>query len=305
MDNNLFSRPKTHVQWMLGNSCNYSCSYCHEMFRRGDRDKVDSELLLEVCKDITYHYDELGRDVVFEFLGGEPTLQERIPEIGQRLSNFPTNLILRTNGSAPLEWWKKVKPVIGGVIISVHREFADIDHIEKVIEFLRDSENVYPMENIQILFPVTHVPESFNWGVEQVKKFRKRHDLGELQLLYSDFGRGSSMYMPYKPDQWAIYQEINNIKPTPEKLSHNTSHKKENHDTLRRYQPIFTDQRCFAGIETLTIDSDGNVWRGWCRQDGKLGNIHNLPIDWPKEPTICQKSFCHNGFDRQATKEII
>ena len=174
MDDDIFDRPKTYVQWMLGNNCNYNCSYCHEMFRVGDRAKVTSELLLETCKDITYHYDDLGRDVVFEFLGGEPTLQDRIPEIGQRLSNFPTNIILKTNGSASLDWWKKARSVIGGVAISVHREFADINHIERVIEFLQDPEYGYPMDNIQVLFPVTHRDKRFNWVVEKVKRMRIR-----------------------------------------------------------------------------------------------------------------------------------
>lgn len=295
MDDDFFNRPKTYVQWMLGNNCNYSCSYCHEMFRKGDRDKVTAELLLEICKDITYHYDNLGRDVVFEFLGGEPTLQERIPEIGERLSNFPTNIILRTNGSAPLEWWKKVKSVIGGVAISVHKEFADIDHIKKVVEFLQDSNYGYPMDNIKVLFPVTHRPESFDWGVDQVTYFQKKYGLGDLQLLYSDFGRGSSMYMPYRPEQWEQYNKFNNYVPTLD----------DEERGLKRYQPIFTGQRCYAGIDTLTIDSDGNVWRGWCQQGGIIGNIHETSVNWPTEPIICQKDFCHNGFDHMAKKEIV
>lgn len=295
MDDELFNRPKTHVQWMLSNRCNYNCSYCHEMFRMGDKSKIDNETLLEICKEITYHYDDLGRDVVFEFLGGEPTLQDRIPEIGRRLSNFPTNIVLKTNGSADLDWWRKAKSVIGGVVISVHREFADINHIENVIELLRDPEYGYPMDNIKILFPVTHRSESFNWGVAQVKRFQKNYGLGELQLLYSDFGRGSSMYMPYRADQWEQFNEINNYTPTPE----------DGRRGLKRDLPVFTGQKCYAGVDTLTIDTDGNVWRGWCQQGNKLGNIYELPVEWPREPIVCQKEFCHNGFDRTARKEEI
>lgn len=261
----------------------------------GDKSKIDAEILLETCKEITYHYDELGRDVVFEFLGGEPTLQDRIPEIGRRLSNFPTNIVLRTNGSASLDWWKKARPTLGGVIISVHREFADIKHIQEVIEFLQNPEYGYPMENIKVLFPVTHRPESFDWGVQHVKKFRKLYGFGDLQLLYSNFGRGSDMFMPYKPDQWEQYNKLNNIVPKPD----------DSERGLKRYQPVFTGQRCYAGIETLTIDSDGYVWRGWCRQGGIIGNILEPPVQWPKDPIICQKDLCHNGFDQQATKEKI
>ena len=289
----LFERPKTVVQWMLGNSCNYSCSYCHEMFRMGDKSKLTNDILLEICKDIMYHYDDLGRDVVFEFLGGEPTLHDRIPEIGKRLSNFPTSIILKTNGSASLEWWQKARSVIGGAVISVHREFADIDHIKNVVEYLQDPEKGYPIP-LEVLFPVTHRPESFNWGITQLKKFQNQFGVGKLQMLYSDFGRGSSMYMPYTDDQWEKYYELDPYAKPSEKP-----------DGLYRYQPIFTGQRCYAGIDTLTIDSDGNVRRGWCRQGGVLGNIYDGSVSWPKDSIICQKEFCHNGFDRTARKEEI
>lgn len=331
----IFNRPKTHVQWMLDNRCNYNCSYCHDIFRKGDRARITDDLLLEVCKDITYHYDDLGKDVVFEFLGGEPTLQEKIPELGNRLSNFPTSLILKTNGSASLEWWKKTRSVLGGVVISVHREFADVGHIERVIEFLRDEDYGYPI-NLEVLFPVTHRPESFNWGVSQLKRFRNKYELGNLQPLFSDFGRGSSMYMPYTERQWEVLRNcipplkrtekstpLNRHQPNsstpsltkPEepallnKDQPNSSTpsltKPEEPTLLNRYLPIFTGQRCYAGIETLTIDSSGHVWRGWCREGGIIGNIHEMPVNWPKDPIICQKNFCHNGFDQKAKKEII
>lgn len=288
-----FNRPKTRVQWILGNSCNYNCSYCNEMFRLGDKNKVTDDLLLDICKDITYHYDDLGRDVVFEFLGGEPTLQKKIPDIGKRLSNFPTSITLKTNGSASLEWWNRARSVLGGVVISVHREFADIDHICRVVEFLQNPDYGYPIY-LEILFPVTHRSESFDWGVEQVKKFRKRFNLGNLQMLYSDFARGSSMFLPYSETQWETWYKFNpKMREEPVK------------DGLYRYQPIFTGQTCYAGIETLTIDADGDVWRGWCRQGNIIGNIHKSPVPWPTTPIVCQKDFCHNGFDRQATKKKI
>lgn len=291
MDDSPFNRPKTHVQWLLNNVCNYNCSYCHEIFRIGDRSKITDEILLDVCKEITYHYDELGRDVVFEFIGGEPTLHEKLPDLGKRLSNFPTSIILKTNGSASLDWWQKARPILGGVVISVHKEFADLNHIYKVVEFLQNPDYGYPI-HVEVLFPVTNKQEHFNWGVQEAKKFRQRFDIGNLQTLFSDFGKGSSMYLPYSEEQWGEWRKLN-----PQTI------KKEEDTDLFRHQPIYTGQLCYAGVETLTIDADGNVWRGWCQQGNIIGNIHELPVNWPKEPIICQKSFCHNGFDRQATKK--
>ena len=68
-----FERPKTKVQWLLGNNCNYHCSYCLEIFHKGTNPFPDNDLFLEVCKDIIYHYDDLGHDVVFAIKGIEHT----------------------------------------------------------------------------------------------------------------------------------------------------------------------------------------------------------------------------------------
>jgi len=281
-----FERPKTHVQWMLGNKCNYNCSYCLDLLKRGDYQPPDEEVFLEVCKDITYHYDDLNRDVVFEFIGGEPTLVDKIPEIGNRLHNFPTNIILKTNGSAGIDWWKLCSKYLSEVVISVHREFADIDHIINVVELLQQSKLIHPIK-IRVLFPVTVRPESFEWGVKQMKKFKKRFGLGELQLLYSNFGKGSDMFLPYKAEQLAITnQNLPEIVPS---------------NPIKNFS--FKGKTCYAGLETLIIDAIGDVYRGWCLEGGKIGNIYQMPVMWPKDTIVCSKDFCKNGFDQISRKE--
>jgi len=281
-----FERPKTRVQWMLGNKCNYNCSYCLDILKRGDYPPPDEELFVEISKDIIYHYDDLGRDVIFEFIGGEPTLMEKIPELGQRLHNYPTNIILKTNGSASLEWWAKSRRYLTEVIISVHREFADIEHIKNVIELLQDTR--YTPVKLSLLFPVTIRPESWQWGVNCVQKFKKKYGIGELQLLYSNFGRGSNEHLPYKEHQWDQYHELIDFKK---------------HIITEDVNINFKGSTCYAGLDTLIIDAMGNVFRGWCLQGGKIGNIYELPITWPTNSIVCEKDYCNNRFDQQAKKD--
>lgn len=283
-----FERPKTRIQWMLGNSCNYKCSYCLDLLHRGDHPFPDDELMVEVCKDIITHYDELGRDAIFEFVGGEPTLIDKIPNIGQRLHNYPTNIVLKTNGSASLEWWKYTRRYLSDVIISVHKQFADVQHIEKVVRLLQEDKDFHPI-NVQVLFPVTQREDSWDWGFENVHNFRKKYGVGDIQLLYSNFGKGSNAYLPYNEKQKKQYNKFYNIEE-PEL--------KEETD-----QFCFKDFTCYAGIETLVIDSLGNVTRGWCLQGGKIGNIYKMPVIWPTDTIVCQKQSCNNGFDRLAKKE--
>jgi MoaA/NifB/PqqE/SkfB family radical SAM enzyme len=309
-DFELAERPKTRVQWLLGNRCNYQCSYCNEMFRKGNLNFPTDEVVLEICQDIIAHYDDLGRDVVFEFIGGEPTLVDKIPYISERLHNHPASIVLKTNGSASLDWWRAARKYIGSVIITVHREFCDLNHIYNVIDLLKNDKNHYDLD-VQVLVAVTNARESWDWGVKTLKSIREKFDLGNLQMLYSDFGMGSKMYMPYTPEQWIEYKELGGSQPIPNLdppgVKNTEVANDENLQPIKLFRPTnsFKGYTCYAGIDTLVIDYQGNVSRGWCFEGGIIGNINNLPISWPTTTIVCNKELCGNGFDQQALKEKV
>lgn len=282
-------RQKTHVQWLLGNNCNYKCSYCHHGFYDGSNSFPDKEKILSICQDIIFHYDELNHDVVFEFIGGEPTLLDKLPNLGQRLHNHPVNIIIKTNGSASLDWWKSMRKNLSGVVISIHREFCDLNHIINVIDLLKNNED-YNYINVEVLIPVTNRSESWNWGVNTLKLIRKKFNIGNLQLLYSNFGTGSNQFLPYNENQINEYKSLCE-QPTP-----------INSYSISRKVPIFFNKECYAGIDTLIIDHIGDIYRGWCRQGGLIGNINDEKIKFPQSSIICKKELCGNGFDQQARK---
>ena len=62
---------------------------------------------------------------------------------------------------------------------------------------------------------------------------------------------------------------------------------------------------CYAGVEQIIVDFDGSVWRGWCRVGGKVGWIHDpSQIQFPTEPILCNKTYCHCNFDIMSTKVL-
>ncbi len=284
-----FERPKTYVQWLLSDHCNYRCTYCYDIFHKSKSPIPPDDLIIEVCKDIISHYDDLNRDVVFDFMGGEPTLKNKIPDIGERLHNYPSSILLKTNGSAPLEWWQQSRKYLSDVVITVHKEFADIKHIKKVVELLLDQKTFHPVK-LKLLFAVTNRPESFTWGLENIAFFRKNYGVGELQLLYSDFGRTNQL-LPYSAIQLEQY-----YKSTLETDIEIDTPIETNTD-------VFTGKMCYSGIDTLTIDTFGNVSRNWCYQEDFIGNIYQMPIAWPTEPIICKKLRCKNYFDRTHSRK--
>lgn len=63
----------------------------------------------------------------------------------------------------------------------------------------------------------------------------------------------------------------------------------------------FRDWWCWSGVEQLVIDAYGRVYRGHCRQGGKLGTIAEGFVV-AKDPQQCVTLSCSNSFDIDSTK---
>lgn len=74
-------------------------------------------------------------------------------------------------------------------------------------------------------------------------------------------------------------------------------------DLLMKEENKFSGWECWAGIQNITIDNQGDVWRAICRQGGKLGNIHD-GFEVPVDTVICAKEFCNCAADLQLTKSL-
>ena len=88
------------IEFMLGNTCNYKCSYCFPGSNEGDHPWPDIELLLKNLKHLLDTYVKQGK-TVFEFylVGGEPTIWKDLPILCQFLKNNYNSIIrLSTNG---------------------------------------------------------------------------------------------------------------------------------------------------------------------------------------------------------------
>jgi hypothetical protein len=83
--------------------------------------------------------------------------------------------------------------------------------------------------------------------------------------------------------------------------SDDSSEESNVNDLLANESNKFKGWLCWAGLQNITIDSDGNVWRAICKVGGKLGDIHN-GFDVPTEPIICTKDSCNCAADIQLSK---
>jgi len=72
-------------------------------------------------------------------------------------------------------------------------------------------------------------------------------------------------------------------------------------DLLMNELNRFSGWECWAGIQNITIDGFGNVWRAICRQGEKLGSIYE-GFNIPETTVFCGKVSCDCAADIQLSK---
>lgn len=60
--------------------------------------------------------------------------------------------------------------------------------------------------------------------------------------------------------------------------------------------------KCSAGINSLYVTADGNVYNGTCKVEGLKGNVYDTGVVFPSSWTVCTNDFCTNRFETQLFK---
>lgn len=74
-------------------------------------------------------------------------------------------------------------------------------------------------------------------------------------------------------------------------------------DLLMKETNQFEGWECWAGLQNITIDNNGNVWRAICRQGESLGSIHT-DFDVASDTVICRKKKCTCAADLHLSKAM-
>ena len=82
-----------------------------------------------------------------------------------------------------------------------------------------------------------------------------------------------------------------------------TSQEGNVNDFLADEQNKFEGWVCWAGVQSITIRSDGEVFRALCKVGGSLGNI-NTGFTIPTAPIACTSKKCMCAADIQLSKAL-
>jgi organic radical activating enzyme len=304
--NNLWDleKPKTRTQWILSNICNFSCWYCPDHLRNGTTRGQSAERVGTAVAYLSRLIRAQAREPSYDFQGGEPTFNETLISALSNVGSNQSSNRLTTNGSADLEWWKQNYFYFTEIEISYHPRYASFDHTVSVARFLQSQETP---PSITIKVHATSVDSEWQQAYDAWERFQSLGLPSELKLLYTDFTKGRTR-MPYRTYQMQQYAMSRGEAPDPAifqrtdptgylPLSRNVHYVDE-------LVPAPSQTLCHSGIDQLVVWHTGEVYRGWCKASGSLGNVFAESVELPTEPIVCPFRSCRNGFDQQNTKEV-
>ena len=294
------------VNWCLGNTCNYACSYCTSYLHDGSRMWPGIDEVKNFISKVKEQHP--NKNIYFEFTGGEVTMYRHFIEICQFCTDNGVKVGLISNGSRTLRYWEENKHYFDHLCISFHPEFADEQHFIDVVKLVHNDVRTH----VNIMMS----PEKFDYCYAVANKVKNIGNISmALQPLIHDLG---SVLYNYTDAQNNIFDKQHEL------ITKHIKHDKTFDYYRGAMRKVFDDGstvvssahrfigdqtndwsgwKCNAGIEQLIVDMDGSIRRGWCRVGGTIGHISDAHLSLPTEPILCNKTMCHCNFDIMCTKE--
>lgn len=289
----------TLIDWTLGNSCNYACSYCPPKLHDGSHAWPDPQRVLAFCDRLIAHYNQQGRSLLFQFSGGEPTVYPQFLPLLRFLARRNCKIGVISNASRTLRWWQEARPLLDQAVLTHHIEFVDLPHFIAIAQHLASA--------IRTHVNVTMHPQRFDECLANAKTIAQACTNITLNLkpLLVDFG---PVPYSYTAEQRAVIEtaefSIRRDRPVGESRGRMRLVFSDGHSELRRPAELiiagqnrFLGWQCSAGIELLAIDPAGKVYRALCRQGGAIGHIDDSEMVFPTRSVTCTRPSCHCATD--------
>jgi organic radical activating enzyme len=300
----------------LGNYCNYKCWYCYPGSNEGTYKFPDIDLVIKNLSHLLDYYLTHTDKTKFDFnlLGGEVTHWPKFIEfVSYFKKNYNCVITLTTNGSKPLNWWKQSAQYLDYVIISSHHQFADIDHIRQLADFLYTQKMIVVVT--QLMDPTAwqtclEAVEYFKgsqhkWPIQYAEVIDKRilYTQEQKNVIAKDRARGSNIFWFLKNNK--SYQSKVRVVDSNFKI-----HKMSDNDILLKRLNIFKGWECNVGVDWLAVKMNG-VISGICSNPlfDQQYNLYDTDFYEKFKPTIeparCQRDACWCTFETNMTKKKV
>lgn len=305
--------PFQNVAWIMSNLCNYDCSFCYPINKRGDIhfEKLDvyRNLVDNICVDYT--------PTKFIFNGGEPTLYSNLSELFEYIieKNASNHISMITNGSRTLRWWQEFtsKPRIHDIIFTYHTEQEVFfkNNIDAFVEKI----NLFHSMPVHVTILFTAPPTNFESTFTAFDYIQQR--VGANCQLKPILG---SELLPYSAEQLQLFQQYSNVKGKlaatkvyPKTLltqksivtfdDNSTISISDPKDFMLQKLNYFKGMECDIGLNSIVIFGT-KIYRGKCRVGGEIATIYDKDI-FCNNSVVCDKITCLCNRDCLESKRLL
>lgn len=294
------------INWCLGNTCNYSCSYCPEWLHSGANSWPSLEDVIRFVDQVFAHYGN-RKKFFFELTGGEISLYKDLPKLLLHLREKGARVGLISNGARSLDFWRKIQPNVHQVCLSFHPESAKSDHFLAVVRLLSETMRTH----VNVMMSPDHFETCRSLSEEVVKI---PNISITLQPLIFDLAGDLYPYSEEQKNFMSVQQRAleKSIQFTKSfegyrgdmlcKGSSGRQFQVASHSFVSSNHHRWKGWTCYAGVEQFVVAMNGEIFRGWCKVGGPIGHIKDSKLRLPKNPVLCSRSECHCNFDITCTK---
>jgi len=283
------------INWNLGNTCNWACSYCPSYLHDGSVAWTNTELVKSNLIKIKNRF--FNKNIKIEFIGGEVTLKKNFIDLIKfcKEQDFRTTIV--TNASRTINYWESLAEYLDEAVLSFHPEFASKEHYENIIK-LCHTNNVKPVCRIAM------VHDNF-WGLVDYKKYLQEKYSGidiDYMVLYDKENRHNynGYFFDYDKEQLDFLVQEGHSNFIIE-LDNGETQEMSFVQLRSLSLTNFTGFTCGTELSMLSIDYRGGASISVCSQRGAV-NIFKNDIDTLFVPRICEQDECRNPSDLRILK---
>lgn len=295
-----------YVEWMLGDTCNYSCSYCG--YNTGEKKWLDLEQYKSLITKIVE--DTKPNKVSFQFTGGEPTLYRHFQEILKHVKEYDSYTRIISNGSRTIRWWEELvhNNYVDGLTLSFHpTQTNDYQHITNVA-------NLFRFTNTWVGIVIMCPPSHFDLCVEAWNYIKNNCYVTITLMQVNDDQIGMSKYTDMQKkflleNFFTHIKDPEFTKPTNPTLSQQMIMYYNDGSIIEKPAQYFvlSDQnnfsgwQCDAGVNLLRVEQD-IAQRGICGVGEKWSITEEKPFRNTK--VTCTKNSCNCLLDLRQNKYL-
>lgn len=273
----------------ISDACNFKCSYCYNRQPRSGN-FIDIDILLNFLAQIS---EKTGRNIKLSLIGGEPSLHPKVSELVTRSFNIKNvcSVDMYTNLSVARCDYAELLSKNVKFSVSWHTETNDTTFVS----FLNGLTGINQANIIEIAM-MYEFGNSDRWGNVIYTLKEKYKNVIVPWLLYKPSG-----VFQYSDDDIRNFSSIlikNGFVDVKKHIGHKDIYKFIFDDFSAVYMDDYSGNECTAGVDTLYIHVNGDVYP--CQNEFYYGDkpLYNIKdgFDVEKYTTVvCKCPFCRHG----------